>query len=55
MHTLADKEFSDPRPHNYFVSDYVAALKSAGISVAVITNHNKFDLDEFRPVAVSYG
>ena len=43
MHTAADKEFSYSKAPNYFVSDYVAALKTAGIRVSVITNHNKFD------------
>src|SRR6266446_8432360 len=51
MHTLADKEFSYSRASNYFLSDYVAALKSADIRVAVITNHNKFDRDEFKALA----
>jgi ABC-type lipoprotein export system ATPase subunit len=48
MHTVADKEFSYSRTHDYFVSDYVEKLKSERISVAVITNHNKFDRDEFK-------
>jgi hypothetical protein len=48
MRTLADKEFSFSRHSNYFVSDYVGALKSAGIRVGVITNHNKFDRDEIE-------
>jgi predicted ATPase len=51
MHTLDDKEFAYARPPNYFVSDYVAALKSAGLRVAVITNHNKFERDEFKTLA----
>jgi predicted ATPase len=51
MHTLADKEFSYSGKPGFFMSDYVAALKSAGISVAVITNHNKFDRDEFKALA----
>jgi len=51
MHTLADKEFSHSKSPNFFVSDYVAALKSAGIRVAVITNHNKFDREEFKNLA----
>ena len=51
MHTLADKEFSYSKSDDYFVSDYVAALKSAGIRVAVITNHNKFHRDEFKILA----
>ena len=51
MHSLADKEFSYSGNAAFFSSDYVAALKSAEISVAVITNHNKFDRDEFKPLA----
>jgi len=51
MHTLADKEFSYPGDRNYFVSEYIAALKKAGIRVAVITNHNKFDREDFRAMA----
>lgn len=48
MHSLADKEFSYSGSPASFSSDYVAALKAAGIRVAVITNHNKFDRDEFK-------
>lgn len=57
LHTMADKEFkytqseSDKEkkydPENSFPRDYIEALKKAGISVGVITNHNKFDKDEF--------
>jgi chromosome segregation protein len=48
MHTPADKEFSYSGNNDSFTADYVAALKAAGIRVAVITNHNKFDRDEFK-------
>lgn len=48
MHTKADKEFEYAGEENSFVSDYVAGLKSAGIQVGVITNHNKFEVNEFR-------
>lgn len=51
MHTGADKEFSYSGDRNYFASEYVAALKKAGIRVAVITNHNKFDRDDFKVLA----
>ena len=51
MHTLADKEFRYFGDPNYFMSEYVTALKSAGIRVAVITNHNKFDRDDFKALA----
>jgi len=48
LHTKADKAFSYTGDDAYSLSSYVDALKSAGISVGVITNHNKFDHDEFK-------
>ncbi len=48
LHTRADKEFSYADDDNYYHSNYIDALKSAEISVGVITNHNKFDCDEFK-------
>jgi ABC-type lipoprotein export system ATPase subunit len=51
MHTVADKEFSYKGAANYFTADYVSALRSAGVRVAVITNHNKFDQEEFKTLA----
>src|SRR5437870_1382269 len=51
MHTRADNEFSYTRDPKLFSSEYVAALKAAGIRVAVITNHNKFDREEFKALA----
>jgi predicted ATPase len=51
LHTRADKEFTSAGDSDSFVSEYVAALKSKGIRVAVITNHNKFDRDEFKALA----
>jgi chromosome segregation protein len=48
LHTRADKEFSYSGEDNYYISNYVRALKKAGVRVGVITNHNKFDLAEFR-------
>ena len=33
---------------NSFVTAYVDALKKAGIRLGVISNHNKFNLDEFK-------
>ena len=50
-HTQADKEFEFKGESNSFVASYVAALKTAGVQVAVITNHNKFDRDEFKAIA----
>lgn len=51
MHTVADREFRYSGDPNYFVTEYVTALATAGIRVAVITNHNKFDRDEFKVLA----
>ncbi len=48
LHTRRDKEFSDSGSEKDFVPRYVAALKKADIRVGVVTNHNKFDLDEFK-------
>ena len=48
LHTRADKEFSYTGDDNYYLSNYIDALKCAGIEIGVITNHNKFDLDEFK-------
>jgi hypothetical protein len=43
LHTRRDREFQDTGSDQDFARRYVAALKSAGIRVGVITNHNKFD------------
>ncbi|MCF6335863.1 MAG: hypothetical protein L3J12_08995, partial [Spirochaetales bacterium] len=48
LHTKADKEFSYSGEDNSFVSDYVTGLETSGIQLGVITNHNKFDVDEFK-------
>ena len=51
MHTHADKEFDYSEQSSGFVSAYVAALKAACIQVGVITNHNKFDRNEFKALS----
>ena len=48
LHTRRDREFKYSGNENEFTTRYVAAIKQAGINVGVITNHNKFDLDEFK-------
>ena len=48
LHTCKDKEFVYAGEKNDFVKEYVAALKRANIGIGVITNHNKFDRDEYR-------
>ena len=48
LHTRQDKEFKDAGTARDFVARYIGALNQAGIGVGVITNHNKFDRDEFK-------
>lgn len=48
LHTKADKEFKYTGEDNSFVSDYIEGLKSVGIRLGAITNHNKFDSAEFK-------
>jgi ABC-type cobalamin/Fe3+-siderophores transport system ATPase subunit len=48
LHTRSDKEFKYDGEDNQFISDYIHALKTANIHVGVITNHNKFNQDEFK-------
>lgn len=48
LHTRRDKEFAYAGEENSFVGDFVDALKQKGISVGVITNHNKFDSGEYK-------
>lgn len=47
LHTKADKEFSYTGNENDFCRLYVEKLKEQNINIGVITNHNKFDKDEF--------
>lgn len=48
LHTTADKEFKYSGDENYYNSAYIDALEKASIRLAVITNHNKFDFEEFK-------
>lgn len=48
LHTKADSEFNYTGNPNEFVGKYVAQLKAQDIRLGVITNHNKFDLSEFK-------
>lgn len=48
LHTKADKEFNYEGVDNKFCQDYVQRLVEEDISVGVITNHNKFDFEEFK-------
>lgn len=48
LHTKADKEFKYAGDENFYNSSYIDALEKAGIRLGVITNHNKFDFEEFK-------
>lgn len=50
LHTSKDKEFCYSGELNSFANDYVHALKEANINVGVITNHNKFDREEYKSI-----
>ena len=50
LHTCKDKEFVYSGEQNSFVNDYVSKLKLANINVGIITNHNKFDKDEYNAI-----
>jgi len=55
MHTKADKEFKYSGEDNQFINRFVEKLESTGIGIGVITNHNKFDNDEYRALRKSAG
>jgi len=48
LHTKADKEFKYLGDINAFNGAYIDALEKADIRLGVITNHNKFDLQEYK-------
>ncbi len=48
LHTKADREFKYVGDNNQFLNIYISKLKENGISVGTITNHNKFDFDEYK-------
>ena len=48
LHTRKDKEFKYTGEDNSFITDYVNKLESEKIKIGVITNHNKFDLKEYK-------
>lgn len=50
LHTGKDKEFVYSGEQNSFVSDYISALKAANINIGIITNHNKFDKEEYKAI-----
>lgn len=48
LHTKADKEFVYSGDENSFATSYVDALKKTNIRLGFITNHNKFNMAEFK-------
>ena len=47
LHSKADKKFKYDGEDNDFVGQYIEQLKKQNIGIGVITNHNKFDKEEF--------
>lgn len=48
LHTKADKEFVYLGDEDYYYSAFVNQLEVNEISVGAITNHNKFDIEEYK-------
>ena len=48
LHTKADKEFKHSGDASAFNGIYVEALDQAGIRLGIISNHNKFDFQEYK-------
>ena len=48
LHTKADREFKYSGDENFYNSTYLDALGAVDIRLGVITNHNKFDFEEFK-------
>jgi predicted ATPase len=50
LHTKEDKEFKYNGDKKEYINSYVGKLKEENISVGIITNHNKFNFDEYRAI-----
>ncbi len=51
LHTNADNEFSYNGDNEFYISNYVNKLNQENIGIASITNHNKFDFNEYKALA----
>ncbi|MFZ3136148.1 MAG: hypothetical protein WA126_02015 [Thermodesulfovibrionales bacterium] len=51
LHTKEDKEFQYTGTENDFINQYIDKLKEGKISLAVITNHNKFAYSEYKALS----
>lgn len=47
LHTIKDNEFKPIEHPNDFFNQFINRLKEEEINIGVITNHNKFDKDEY--------
>lgn len=50
LHTNSDKEFIYDGNEDEYINSYVNKLKESSVDVGVITNHNKFNLDEYKVI-----
>ena len=50
LHTNSDKQFKYSEDETKYIGSYVNKLKEENISVGIITNHNKFNLEEFKSI-----
>lgn len=48
LHTKKDKEFKYKGEDDSFIKEYISRLESNEIKIGIITNHNKFDLTEYK-------
>jgi len=48
LHTKKDKEFQFSGEEHSFIAAYIEKLKGAHIQIGLVTNHNKFDMGEFK-------
>lgn len=48
LHTDADSQFTFTGDSNFYYSNYIDKLVEQEIKIAAITNHNKFNLEEFK-------
>lgn len=47
LHTIKDKEFKFEGNPNDFFTQYIQRLKDENVKIGLITNHNKFDKEEY--------
>ncbi len=50
LHTNSDKEFKYNGNEDEYINFYVNKLEESSVDVGVITNHNKFNLDEYKAI-----